>query len=154
MRNAHRIGAVFYVLWGIFHAYIGAFLLWQVSRSGTAAALTTIGNALPPSLVVSDPVMNGVLGHYAWNLLWFGGWAIAVALVLNWNNSRAGYWFNLALVSLTDLGFIFAIVVPGYIGAAAGWTGPALWILAALFTTVGLRRGGRVTAQLEALPSP
>ncbi len=154
MKNAHRIGAVFYVLWGIFHAYIGVFLLWQVTRSGTAAALTTIGSALPPSSVASDPVMNGVLGHYAWNLVWFGAWAIAVALLLNWKNSRSGYWFNLALVSLTDLGFIFAIVVPGYITAAAGWTGPALWILAALFTTLGIRRGDGVAARLEALPSP
>jgi len=35
--------------------------------------------------------------------------------------------------------FIAGIVIPGYITAAAGWTGPAFWILADTFTTLGLR---------------
>lgn len=136
MKNAHRIGAVFYILWGIFHSYIGVFLLITMLRSGTAPALSVVGNALPPSTLANDPLVNGVLGHYSWNLVWFGLYAIVVALFLNWKNSRTGYWFNLVLVSLTDIGFIFAIVLPGYIGAAAGWTGPVLWLLAAAFTTL------------------
>jgi hypothetical protein len=62
-------------------------------------------------------------------------------VTLNWRNSRVGYWFNLVVVSLTDIGFIGGIVIPGYITAAAGWTGPIFWLLAATFTTIGLRRG-------------
>ncbi len=138
----HRIGAIFYVLWGIFHAYIGVFLLWKVTHAGTPAALATIGNALPAAQIatVNDPLVNGVIEHYSWNLVWFGIYAIVLALFLNWKNSRTGYWFNLVVVSLTDVGFIAAIVLPGYISAAAGWTGPILWILAAAFTTVGQRQ--------------
>jgi hypothetical protein len=146
LKQAHRIGAVFYVLWGIFHAYIGVFLLLKVTRSGTPAALATIGDALPPSKIstVNDILVNGVIEHYAWNLVWFGLFAIVLAIFFNWRNSRTGYWFNLVVVSLTDIGFIAAIVLPGYISPAAGWTGPAFWILAAIFTTIGLRRAPSV----------
>ena len=139
MRNAHKIGAAFYVLWGIFHAYIGVLLLYDVHTGGTHAALAAIGNALPADRIPAGNsiVANGVLEHYAWNLIWFGAFATVVATRLNWKNSATGYWFNLAVVSLTDLGFIAAIVVPGYITFAAGATGPILWLLAVAFTTAG-----------------
>jgi hypothetical protein len=141
LQQAHRIGAVFYVLWGIFHAGIGLFLLYQVLGAGGPAALLTIGSALPAASIPTqdNALVDGVLEHYAWNLVWFGAYAIAVAVSLNWRNSRVGYWFNLVLVSLTDLGFIGAIVVPGYIDPLSGWSGPALWVLAVGFTTLGLR---------------
>jgi len=97
---------------------------------------------LPPDriLQVNDPLINGVLEHYSWNLVWFGLYAIVLAVFMNWKNSRVGYWFNLVAVSLTDIGFIGGIVIPGYITAAAGWTGPTFWLLAAAFTTLGLRQ--------------
>jgi hypothetical protein len=141
MKNLHRIGAVFYVLWGVFHAYVGVLLLAKV-RGGTSAALAVIGNALPPERIpkLDDPLVTGVIQHYAWNLLWFGLYAIVLAVFFNWRNSRVGYWFNLVVVSLTDIGFIAAIVLPGYITAAAGWTGPLFWVLAFIFTTLGLRQ--------------
>jgi hypothetical protein len=139
MKHAHRIGAVFYILWGIFHAYIGVLLLQKVFTEGTHGTLVAIANALPPDQIptINNGVMNGVLEHYSWNLVWFGAYAIVVALFLNWRNSAVGYWFNLVVVSLTDLGFIAGIVVPGYITLAAGATGPALWVLAAIFTSLG-----------------
>ncbi len=137
---AHKIGAVFYVLWGIFHTYIGVLLLQKVFGQGTSGALAAVGNALPASAIpdINSPIMNGVIEHYAWNLVWFGIYAIVLAVFMNWKNSRTGYWFNLVVVSLTDLGFIFAILVPGYITFAAGASGPILWILAAIFTTIGV----------------
>ena len=142
MKQAHKIGAVFYILWGIFHAYIGILLLEKVFSEGTPGALAAIGNALPASQIpqINSPVMNGVIGHYAWNLLWFGAYAIILAVFMNWKNSRVGYWFNLVVVSLTDLGFIFGILVPGFITAAAGVPGPVLWILAVIFTSIGTFR--------------
>jgi hypothetical protein len=81
-----------------------------------------------------------------------------VAAWLNWRGSRVGYWSSL---NLTDIGFVAAIVLPGYITVgnahpderipnannavtnavlehlAAGAPGPILWLLAAVFTTIG-----------------
>ena len=139
MRHAYKVGAVFYILWGIFHSYIGVLLLVKACGEGTHVALQAIGNALPDRQipVVNSPIMNGVIEHYAWNLVWFGVYAVVLAVFMNWKNSATGYWFNLIVVSLTDIGFIAAILVPGYITFAAGGTGPILWILAAIFTTIG-----------------
>jgi hypothetical protein len=142
---APRIGAVCYVLWGVFHTFVGIMLLQAVFSSGTPGALAVIGNALPASAIphMNSPIVNGLIEHYAWNLCWFGIYAIVVAVLLNWRNSVVGYWFNLIVVSLTDVGFVVAIVLPGYITAAAGWPGPILWILAAVFTTIGAAGRGK-----------
>jgi hypothetical protein len=142
-KSAHKIGAVFYVLWGIFHAYIGVLLLAKLFAGGTHSALAAIANALPETDIpaINDRVMNGVLEHYSWNLIWFGIYAIVLAVFMNWKNSPTGYWFNLVVVSLTDIGFIGAILLPGYITFAAGASGPILWLLAALFTTIGRVNG-------------
>jgi hypothetical protein len=150
-KHAHKIGAVFYILWGIFHAYIGILLLSKVIGEGTGPALAAIGNALPASQIpqANIPVMNGVIAHYSWNLVWFGAYAIVLAIFMNWKNSRVGYWFNLVVVSLTDLGFIFAILVPGYITFAAGATGPILWVIAAIFTTIGILQPSAANARFE-----
>ncbi len=151
MKRASQIGAVFYVLWGLFHAYIGVLLLVKATGAGTHDALAAIGNALPDSQIpqANSPIVNGVLEHYAWNLIWFGGFAIVVGGWLNWRGSRVGYWCNLVVVSLTDVGFIAAIVIPGYITAAAGLTGPALWLIAAVLTTLG--RGDRNQPRAHAI---
>jgi hypothetical protein len=142
LKNAHKIGAVFYVLWGIFHSYIGVLLLKTALTQGTHATLAAIGNALPPQAIpdTENKVMNGVLEHYGWNLIWFGVYAVVLALFFNWRNSKTGFWFNLVVMSLTDLGFIAAILVPGYITFAAGATGPIFWVLAAIFTAIGYRQ--------------
>lgn len=56
----------------------------------------------------------------------------------NWQNSRLGYWLNLILVSGADLGFIFASVLPRYNTLLDGLAGPVLWLLAVIFSTLGI----------------
>ena len=76
------------------------------------------------------------------NLAIIASATIAIAARLNWNNDRFGYWLNLGLVSLADIGFIVLLLLPGYFPLGPGLVGPALWILAALFSTIGLKRAG------------
>src|SRR5262249_24411267 len=83
----------------------------------------------------------GVLAQHAWNLAVFGFFAVIVGAVLNWRNSRIGYWLNLGVVSGATLGFIFAILIPGYIRLVDGLWGPALWVLAVCFSTIGFLAG-------------
>jgi hypothetical protein len=33
-RHAHRVGAVFYVLWGTVHIYVGALMLSRLAAEG------------------------------------------------------------------------------------------------------------------------
>jgi hypothetical protein len=119
-RYAHRIGAVFYIIWGVLH--IKAAL-------GVYAAST----AVPPGL----EALGGRLYQGAWNMFWMAVASIAVAAVYNWDNRPLGYWINLVLVGLAELGFIFAVLVPGYVPLERGLAGLAVWVLAVAFSTVG-----------------
>ncbi len=136
--NAHKIGAVMYVLWGILHVMFGATMLYQLTISGTAA-LASVATAVPPADLPQDlgGAASGLIAQHAWNLLWFGLFGIYVGWKMNWKNSPTGYWLNLLVISAADLGFIFAILIPGYITIADGIMGPALWLLAVVFSTVG-----------------
>jgi hypothetical protein len=59
-------------------------------------------------------------------------------VTLNWRNTRIGYWLNLGVVSADDVGFFYVIVLPGYIRLGEGLLGPVLWVLAVIFSTVGV----------------
>lgn len=114
-----KLGAAIYVLWGLMHI--------QAAR-----LVYALGQTLEPGMVQGRVFQN------AWNILFFALFGIAVALLLNWRNSRLGYWLNLAVVSFADIGFIIAILLPGYLPFMPGALGPMLWLLAVFFSTLGI----------------
>jgi hypothetical protein len=120
-----KLGAVTYVLWGLLHI--------QAAR-----LVYMLGQTLEPGMV------QGRIYQGAWNLLFFALFGIVVAILLNWKNSRLGYWLNLVVVSAADIGFIVAILVPGYVPLIPGGIGPLLWILALVFSTLGILKASRV----------
>jgi hypothetical protein len=76
----------------------------------------------------------------AWNLAVIALLAIVLAVTLNWRNDRIGYWINVIMVGVVDLGFLILIVMPGYIPASlAALAGPIVYVFAAIFSTIGLR---------------
>jgi hypothetical protein len=117
------VGAICYALWGCLHLQ-------------AAYAVYHVGVALEPGMV------QGRVFQDAWNLLFFGVTAIAVALTLNIRNSAWGYWINLGILALADTGLIIFVLVPGYMPLWPGLAGPILWVLGWAFTTLAyLRRG-------------
>jgi hypothetical protein len=142
-RYAYKLGAVFYILWGLLHIGLGFAVLYRLSTKGGTAALALIGSAVPPADLPPNlsGVAAGVIGQHAWNLALFGLLAVVIGIVFNWRNSRLGYWLNLALVSGADVGFLGAIVIPRYNTPVDGLAGPTLWVLAVLFSTIGLLSG-------------
>lgn len=150
MKNyAHKIGALFYILWGILHVVGGAVLLQQLSAEGATGMLAVIGSAVPAEALpsISGGLTGAVLGFHAWNIIWFGIFALIVGVVLNWRNNRTGYWLNLFVVGAADLGLIVALLVPGYMALSDGLLGPTLWLLAAVFSTIGLLQGKKQDRQ-------
>ncbi|HVO42608.1 MAG TPA: hypothetical protein VMT34_08295 [Aggregatilineales bacterium] len=113
-----QIGAIFYIAWGLLHLY-AAFLVYKLGKRQTAG------------------MVQGRIYQSVWNLAAFAFAVIAVAVVYNWFNNPVGYWLNLALTGVTDVGFILFVVVPGYLPLWPGLLGPALWILAVIFSTLG-----------------
>lgn len=116
-----RIGAAIYVLWGILHI-VAAFKVYA------------LGQSIEPGMV------QGRIFQDAWNLLFFALFGIAIAIKYNWQNSKLGYWLNLVVVSAGDIGFIVAILVPGYLPLVPGALGPLLWLLALGFSTMAIYR--------------
>ena len=114
-----KLGAVTYVLWGLLHL--------QAAR-----LVHMLGQTLEPGIV------QGRIYQDAWNLMFFALFGITVAVFLNWKNSRLGYWLNLIVVSAADIGFIVAVLIPGYVPLVPGGLGPLLWILALVFSTLGV----------------
>ena len=117
----HKIGAVFYLLWGVLHVK-------------AAVATYQLGATLEPGLV------QGRVYQDAWNLLFFAIAVSLVAIMLNWRNSRLGFWLNLGMATVTDLGFILHILVPGHLSLIPGIVGPVLWLLAVIFTFISIRK--------------
>jgi hypothetical protein len=118
----HRIGAVMYLIWGVLHV-------------NAALKVYQLGETLDPGMV------QGRLFQGAWNLLFFAVVAMVVAAWLNRRNSRLGYWINLAAVTVTDIGFIVFILVPGYLSLWPGVLGPVFWVLGLVFATIGFLKG-------------
>lgn len=115
----HVIGAVFYVLWGILHLI--------AARRGF-----NLAQSQPAGMVRGRLYQNG------WNLAFFAILVILVAVFYNLNNSPLGYWLNLIAASVTDIGFIIFILKPGYLTLRQGIPGPILWVLAVIFSTLGI----------------
>jgi hypothetical protein len=115
----HQIGAAFYFAWGGLHLLAA----YQVYRQG---------------LALSPGAIQGRIFQSAWNLAFFAIAVLAVALALNWHNDPLGYWLNLTVASVTDIGFIAFILVPGHVPKWPGLLGPLLWLLAMLFSTLGI----------------
>ena len=116
---AHKIGAVMYFIWGLLHLK-AAYSVYQLGTS------------------LETGMIQGRVFQDAWSLLFFALVGITVAVVFNWKNSRLGYWINLITVSVTDIGFILFVLMPGYISIFPGILGPVFWVLGVLFSSIGL----------------
>ena len=117
----HKIGATLYLLWGILHVK-------------AAIATYQLGATLEPGLV------QGRVYQDAWNLVFFAISVSVIAVLLNWRNSRLGFWLNLGIASVTDIGFIVHVLAPGYLPIIPGIAGPVLWVLAVIFTAAAIRK--------------
>jgi len=113
-----RIGAVFYILWGLLHLIAAkkVYMLGQTLESG---------------------MIQGRIYQDAFYLLFFALFGIVVAVIFNWKNNKSGYWLNLVVISFGDIGFIITVLIPGYLPLFPGSIGPILWLIALTLTTIG-----------------
>jgi len=127
-----RAAAVIYVIWGLLHIN-AAYLVYK------------LGHTLEPGMV------QGRIFQDAWNLLFFAVFGIAVAVFLNWRNSTVGYWANLIVVGVGDIGFVVTIILPGYAPLIPGGLGPLLWIIAAALSSIAFVQAKRGNARTSSV---
>ena len=82
-------------------------------------------------------MVQGRLLQTAFYLLFFAVSGIVIAVALNWRNDRQGYWMNGILIAFADIPFVLFVILPGLVPWWPGLTGPLLWTVAFVFTTVG-----------------
>jgi hypothetical protein len=113
-----KIGAVFYVLWGLLH-YTAAYGVYQM------------GLALPSGIV------QGRLFQEAFYLVALATSGIVLATTMNWHNTRTGFWLTALILAVGDIPFILFVLIPGYAPFWPGILGPALWVAGMIFTGLG-----------------
>jgi hypothetical protein len=121
----HKIGATLYILWGLLHVK-------------ASIATYQLGMTLEPGIV------QGRVLQDAWSLAFFAISVSVIAVLLNWKNSRLGFWLNFSLATVTDLGYIIHVLVPGYIPIVPGIAGPVLWVLAVIFTAIAIKKSSTI----------
>ena len=114
-----RAGAIFYVLWGLLH-YYAAYGVYRLAES------------------IPSNMEQGRLEQLAFYLASFATAGIVLAM-LNWRNSRLGFWSNAIVISVGDIPFILFVLVPGYLPVWPGIEGPVLWIVALTCTAIARR---------------
>ena len=113
---AARIGAVFYVFWGVFHL-LAANAVYALAEQSTG-------------------MVRARLLQDAFYLLFFAVSAILMAAILNWRNDKQGYWMNATLIAFADIPFVLFVLAPGLIPWWPGLVGPLFWLIAFMFSTV------------------
>jgi hypothetical protein len=114
---AARIGAAFYVLWGVFHL-VAANAVYALAQQSTG-------------------MVRGRLLQDAFYVLFFAAAGIVLAVVLNWRNDKQGYRMNGTLITLADIPFVLFVLVPGLVPWWPGLAGPLLLLIAFAFTSIG-----------------
>jgi hypothetical protein len=141
-----KIGAVFYLLWGLLHV-LGGFLMLGASSVNMGSYLqvlmgeqSSLSNITMNNAIATSATLQ-VFAYHAFNLTWLGVLVSVIAVVSNWKNQVSGFWVNLTLVGLIDLGLIVYMIVPGVIPSSdPWWLGPVLYVFAVIFSAVGLRQ--------------
>jgi hypothetical protein len=115
-----RLGALCYVVWGLFHVKV-------------ANDIYLLGSA-------QTGITQGRLYQLAAYLLCIAVFAIVVALVANWRNTQRGYWLNLCVIGWADGVWVLVVVLPGYVPLLRGLLPPAIFLAGAVLTSIA--RGG------------
>lgn len=115
-----KIGSGLYVIWGLLHI-VAAVQEFQLGAS------------------LEFGLVQGKINQGAWELLFIALASITIAVIYNWKSSRLGYWLNLLIVSIADIGFIIFVFLPGHVSLLTGILGPMFWLSVAVFSTLGIR---------------
>ncbi len=105
-------------------------MIWGVLHLNAANMLQQMSASLDPGVLEARVVQA------AYHLAFFGIIAVAIGIRWNWRNSAMGYWINIVMLAVVDLGFVFIVFLP-HLPFWPAVLGPLFWVLAAIFSTVG-----------------
>lgn len=135
-RFANRIGVIFYCVWGLLHIAGGLSIMYAANETEQIAIQASARPIAEFSGISSDAVA-GIINYHAFNLIWFGVFAIVVSIVLIWRNLQLGYWLNFLVLGSVEFGLVTFMLVPGNMKWIDGSIGLGLFFVALLLTSIG-----------------
>jgi hypothetical protein len=110
-----RGSAVLWAIWGIFHLFIGAYLLWVLHAEHPVGQLAEIPAVLDFGFMGTPARFATVasLKQHSFNLAWIGV-AVTVGSVFVWRRNPLGIFFNAILGGCADLGYFLFVDLSGY----------------------------------------
>lgn len=116
-RNALRIAAALWVVWGLVHAFAGIVTLGQ----DTPAAIAGIADAVDPALIdMAYPDAAGaVIKQHGFNLLW-GGLVTIVCAAFIWRGSATAIFIAALVGGLLDVGYFIFLDLGGFVNFLPG----------------------------------
>lgn len=131
-----RIGAIFYIVWGVLHLGSGLVGIWLTGQPGTPDWAS--GMAAVPTQETGVPEATlGLIRQHSFNIALGGAAAILIAVVGNWRARTWAWIANGLLIAGLDLGMIIFMLTPGHVPLLDGLIGPAFWLIGFVFTTLG-----------------
>lgn len=145
-RLAVQAGAVFFLLWGVLHIWVGyAGASGYLSGLGAQWNLLAGGVKVPREALVLPTDAPTVLAqsqlllNFCLDVAGYGVLALFVAWGLWFRSSVAAYLVGAIVIGICDLAFSFCLVTPGVIEKTFPVViGPILWLLAVAITPLGL----------------
>ncbi len=148
MRNASKIGAILYMIWGLIHVIGGVSILFESTVAGRISMQASARSTEEFAAIV-DPAVNGIVGYHGFNLIWFGVFAFVVSATLIWRNLELGYWLNFLILGVIEIGLINFMLLPGFMKWADGSIGLTLYLFALFTTSIGFFGTRRVSSTTE-----
>lgn len=142
-----KAGAVFLILWGILHIWVGTEGAHQyfVSDVGSLWKMLIGGKNAPFEAIqiTTDTITANAQKHLILNFcLDVGGYGvlgIILALLIYKKGSWSAYFIALIVIGICDLSFAFSMVTSGIIQLSWGTvSGPIIWVVAIILIPFGL----------------
>ena len=116
-KNALRIAAALWIVWGLVHLAAGILSL-AASTPEMVANLADGVQAGTLDMVYPEAV-GAILDQHAWNLAWFGVVAM-IGAVFIWRLNRTAIWVTAMVGGLADLGYFLFLDLGGYVNFVPG----------------------------------
>lgn len=134
---ANKVGVILYCVWGLLHIAGGVSIMFAQNE---AEQIAIQASAIPASEFngISSEAVAGILNYHAFNLIWFGVFAIAVSIFYIWRNLQLGYWLNFLVLGSVEFGLVTFMLIPGNMRWADGSIGLGLFFAALFVTSIGV----------------
>ena len=116
-KNALRVAAVLWVIWGLVHLAAGVLSL----TGSTTEMVQNIADGVSPETLETDypDAVGAILDQHAWNLAWFGAVAL-IGAVFIWRQNRTAIWVTAMVGGLADIGYFLFLDLGGYVNFVPG----------------------------------